>query len=164
MKLDIYVSNCLGKNGIEIQVPKIRTMRHGADEELSNLVEKGRMNANYKIENDHRIIPSKRFLRNFFLDEIPQFFYNVIYKRDMKLVGERPKTRDYWKSYPSRYKDRSLKSKPGFLGIHKYDNSNKGLKSGRRYQAEKKLRPVWTDIKYGSKIIFNILTDRAKGD
>jgi lipopolysaccharide/colanic/teichoic acid biosynthesis glycosyltransferase len=162
MKL-FYICNCLGQNGASIKVPKIKTMRDGAEDELAELVADGQMNKDRKIENDPRVIPSRRWLRRGFIDETPQILYNLFWKRNMRLVGERPKSETYWEGYPRQFKARSLKSKPGFLGVHKYNSLKPCVKVGRKYQAEKKLRPVWTDIKYGSVIIFNILTGRARG-
>ncbi len=161
---DLYVAKCLGQNGAVIKIPKIRTMRKNADLEFRSLAEKNGMSESLKIQNDPRIIPSRRFLRKYYIDELPQVFYNVFWKRNMTLVGERPKSIDYWSKYPEAYRKRSLKNKPGFLGVHKYDTDRPQIKVCRRYQAEKKLRPYWTDIKYGAVIIWNVLTGKAKGE
>jgi len=160
----IYIGNDLGKNGTTIRVPKIATMYPNAESQLTEAIEQQGFSNSYQISQDPRVIPQRRWLRRYFIDELPQVFYNVFLKRNMSLVGVRPKSEKYWDFYPRTHKKRSLQHKPGFLGVTKYDPSRTALQCERRYLAEKKLHPFCTDIKYALVIIYNILTRKAKGE
>jgi len=46
---------------------------------------------------------------------LPQL-YNL-FKGDLKLVGIRPKSEEHWEAYPLKIMERSLKQKPGLMGI-----------------------------------------------
>jgi exopolysaccharide biosynthesis polyprenyl glycosylphosphotransferase len=79
----------VGENGRLFAMYKFRSMIHGADEMLEQIVERtedGRVL--FKKANDPRVTRIGRFLRHTSLDELPQVF-NVI-KGDMSLVGPRP--------------------------------------------------------------------------
>ncbi len=79
----------VGENGRLFAMYKFRSMIHGADEMLEQIVERtedGRVL--FKKANDPRVTRVGRFLRHTSLDELPQVF-NVI-KGDMSLVGPRP--------------------------------------------------------------------------
>lgn len=80
----------------------------------------------------------------------------------MKLVGVRPRLS--WERFSKSHQDRCLKYKPGLLGVHKYLTNKTQLQKERRYMAERKIRPIWTDIKYGSVIVYGILTGRIRGE
>ena len=103
-------------------------------------------------------------MRRYFVDEILQLPYNVMYKRNMKLVGRRASSEAYWQYSSRQQKARALKYKPGFLGVHKYNPQRASEANERRYFAEKKLMPIWTDIKYGLVILYNVITGRTKGE
>lgn len=81
----IFVQQRVGKNNVNFNIYKFRTMR-------TNL--KGTA---ITIGKDKRITPVGSFLRKFKLDELPQLF-NVL-KGDMSLVGPRPEIRRYVDMY-----------------------------------------------------------------
>ena len=69
--------------GERFEILKFRTMVVGAD----------RMSANVSPAGDPRVTRLGRFLRRWYLDELPQL-YNVL-RGDMSLVGPRPETVEY---------------------------------------------------------------------
>ncbi|MEX2230972.1 MAG: sugar transferase [Cyclobacteriaceae bacterium] len=89
-----YISKRAGTAYKIFNFYKFRTMRVGADTELSKLAHLNQYSENavdgvfFKIKDDPRITKFGQFLRNSSLDEIPQLF-NVL-MGDMSLVGNRP--------------------------------------------------------------------------
>jgi lipopolysaccharide/colanic/teichoic acid biosynthesis glycosyltransferase len=89
-----YISKRAGTGYRIFNFYKFRTMRVGADTELSKLAHLNQYSENavdgvfFKIKDDPRITNFGQFLRNSSLDEIPQLF-NVL-MGDMSLVGNRP--------------------------------------------------------------------------
>jgi len=75
-KIGLYSQNRIGLNGQPFVMYKIRSMKEG--EEFSGIT----------LKNDSRITVFGKFLRQFKLDELPQF-WNVLIG-DMSLVGPRP--------------------------------------------------------------------------
>ncbi len=89
-----YISKRAGSGYKIFDFYKFRTMRDGADSELSSLAHLNQYGENaadgvfFKIKDDPRITKFGQFLRNTSLDEIPQLFNVLI--GDMSLVGNRP--------------------------------------------------------------------------
>jgi lipopolysaccharide/colanic/teichoic acid biosynthesis glycosyltransferase len=89
-----YISKRAGTGYRIFNFYKFRTMRDGADSELTKLAHLNQYSENstdgvfFKIKDDPRITKFGQFLRNTSLDEIPQLF-NVL-TGDMSLVGNRP--------------------------------------------------------------------------
>ena len=80
-----------GQGGRRFRVLKLRTMVRNADELKASLRHLNiRTWPDFKLENDPRITPVGRFLRESSLDELPQMV-NVL-RGDMTLVGPRPTT------------------------------------------------------------------------
>ena len=97
----------LGKNNEKYTLIKFRTMIENAEIETGPV---------WTDKKDPRITFVGKWLRRFYLDEVPQLF-NVL-KREMSIIGPRPE-RPYFaeqlvKKYPS-YLDR-LSVKPGLTG------------------------------------------------
>lgn len=89
LQLPIVKLKRTGKHGREFLMYKFRTMYPDSHSQRESIRDKNiRKGPLFKIESDPRIIPRLNWIRNFSLDEIPQFF-NVI-KGDMSLVGPRP--------------------------------------------------------------------------
>ena len=94
---------------------------------LNNLppLETNDMNKNdeviFKIENDPRIIKGTNPLRNYSLDELPQFI-NVL-KGDMSVVGPRPLFDEDTKHFDQNYM-RRLNVLPGITGLLQINERN----------------------------------------
>ena len=95
-----YLSRRVGKDGIEFDLLKIRTM-YVMPKDSGPEVTSG---------SDERITHVGRFLRKTKIDELPQLL-NVL-KGDVSLVGPRPEAPKYVAKYPLEYK-KILSVKPG---------------------------------------------------
>lgn len=108
----------IGRNGKVINIYKFRSMVMNADEVLFKMLEENpeaaREYKRYKkLSDDPRVTKVGKFIRNFSVDEIPQFI-NVL-KGDMSLVGPRPYLfRE--KQDMGEYYDVIIKCKPGVSG------------------------------------------------
>ena len=106
----------IGLNGKAFDVYKFRSMRIGADAELTELLrQQGTAHTPlFKVENDPRITRFGQFIRKYSLDELPQFF-NVI-RGDMSIVGPRPQRAEEVALYDNAA-GRRLLVKPGITGL-----------------------------------------------
>jgi exopolysaccharide biosynthesis polyprenyl glycosylphosphotransferase len=82
----------IGRDDLEFEMFKFRTMVRGADEQKSQLFALNEAEGLFKIEDDPRITRVGRFLRRTSLDELPQLL-NVL-RGEMSLVGPRPLVAD----------------------------------------------------------------------
>ena len=96
----IYKQKRVGKNNIDFNVFKFRTMYLDSDK-LGLLTIRGR---------DPRVTKAGYFLRKFKLDELPQLINVLI--GDMSLVGPRPEVRKYVDLYTNEQK-KILSIRPG---------------------------------------------------
>ena len=91
-KTIIYKQKRTGKNGMEFEIFKFRTMTPDAEEELKELLKDtdvyNEWKEYHKLKDDPRITPLGLFLRRSSIDEFPQFI-NVL-KGEMSLIGPRP--------------------------------------------------------------------------
>ena len=95
----IFKQKRIGKNGVEFNIYKFRSMYNDAEKNGPQLSSK----------KDNRITPFGRFMRKTRLDETPQFF-NIL-KGDMSFVGPRPEREFYAKQI--------LKIAPNYKHIYK---------------------------------------------
>ncbi len=118
----IIKQNRVGLHGEAFTMYKFRTMKKDAHKMRDELEE---LNKNdqviFKIENDPRIISGTQFIRNFSLDEIPQFI-NVI-KGDMSIVGPRPLFDEDTKLFNENYM-RRLNVWPGITSLLQINERN----------------------------------------
>ena len=99
----VFRQERVGLEGKHFTILKFRTMVNGAE----------RLAANISPEGDPRITPIGRWLRAWYLDELPQLV-NVL-KGDMSLVGPRPETPEYVALYTPAER-RVLSVRPGLAG------------------------------------------------
>jgi lipopolysaccharide/colanic/teichoic acid biosynthesis glycosyltransferase len=99
-----YKQTRVGKDGVDFELLKLRTMVVGAEKLGAGLAVN---------EGDARITRSGRLLRRLSLDELPQF-WNVI-RGDMSVIGPRPTLRYQVDQYTDEQRKR-LDVKPGITG------------------------------------------------
>ena len=105
----------VGLNGKLFTVYKFRSMRVGADKELSRLQTQNEAQGPiFKMRHDPRRTRVGRFIRKTSLDELPQFL-NVL-KGDMSLVGPRPPIPTEVEKYDDWHR-RRLEVSPGITGL-----------------------------------------------
>jgi lipopolysaccharide/colanic/teichoic acid biosynthesis glycosyltransferase len=104
-----------GLQGRPFQCIKFRTMRPGADKMQDQLRFVSEVDGpQFKMADDPRITTVGRFLRDTYLDEIPQFF-NVLWGQ-MSVVGPRPSPEAENTLCPS-WRDARLSVRPGITGL-----------------------------------------------
>jgi lipopolysaccharide/colanic/teichoic acid biosynthesis glycosyltransferase len=110
-----YMSERVGRDGRIFRMVKFRTMRVGADREVTKLaVGNEAAGPLFKMRADPRVTRVGRFLRRYSLDELPQLF-NVL-GGQMSLVGPRPALPHEVAAYEERMQRRLL-VKPGMTGL-----------------------------------------------
>jgi len=130
----------------------------GADEQLGKLVDNG-FDSYGKIMQDPRVTPLGRFLRKYWMDELPQL-YNLG-NRDIKLVGIRPMSKISWQRYPAELFERALRQKPGLMGIDyafaHSESFDDRLEHMNDYLNQWEINPSKTDRDYLSRIVRSII-------
>ncbi len=159
----IYKMKRLGKDGKIINVYKIRTMNPYAEYLQSFLYDKYKLKENGKFKNDFRITSWGRFLRKYWIDEIPMIIN--LFKGDIKLVGVRPLSKQYYSLYSNDLRELRLKFKPGLLPPFYADlpkSFDEIMESEKSYLEAYEKNPFKTDFKYFIKIILNIILRKAR--
>ena len=112
----LYKQTRVGKDGVDFQLYKFRTMAVGSDK--GSLITIG--------ARDNRITKIGYFLRKYKLDELPQLI-NVL-RGDMSLVGPRPEVRKYVDLYDDNQM-KVLQIRPGITDYAsiKFRNENELL-------------------------------------
>lgn len=160
----LYKMPRMGKNGKIIGVYKFRTM-HPYAEYLQDYILKVHGYAETgKPANDFRLTPWGKFLRRYWLDELPQLI-NVL-KGELKLVGVRPISVRYFEDIPKDLQELRLSQKPGcippYVSLDRKSSVEAVLQAEREYLLEKTRRPYITDTRYFFKAVFNILFRRKR--
>lgn len=153
-----------GKNGEVIFIYKFRTM-HPYSEYLQEYVyQQHSLQDGGKFNKDFRITTIGKFMRKYFLDELPMFIN--IFKGEMKLVGIRPLSQQYLNLYYDDLQQLRMKYRPGLLPPF-YADMPRTLEeiqaSERKYLLSCKKNGVFlTDMRYFFLIFKNILFHHAR--
>jgi len=104
-----------GRGGKEFYCLKFRTMFTGAEKIQDNLRSQNEVDGpQFKVEDDPRVTAVGRFLRDTYLDEIPQFI-NILLGQ-MSVVGPRPSPESENSQCPF-WRDARLSVRPGITGL-----------------------------------------------
>ena len=136
-------------NGTIIYAHKIRTMYPFSEFLQKRIHEAHSIRTTGKFAGDFRITSYGRFLRKYWLDEIPQIW--DWWRGDIKFVGLRAMSRHYFSLYPKDFKDLYLKVKPGLIPPI-FGESTAGFEQivevEQRYLESYLESPARTDIRY----------------
>jgi lipopolysaccharide/colanic/teichoic acid biosynthesis glycosyltransferase len=154
----------IGKGGKIIHVYKFRTM-HPYSEYLQDYILKQNGYAESgKPADDFRLTPWGKFMRRYWLDEVPQLI-NVL-KGDMKLVGVRPVSPRYFEDIPKHLQELRISQKPGcvppYVALDRKPSVEGVLKAEEEYLMEKLRNPYFTDTRYFFSAIFNIIVKKKR--
>ena len=151
----------IGKDGEKFWVYKFRTMYAYSEYLQTYVYENNNLQKGGKFKDDYRITEWGSVFRKYWLDELPMFL-NVL-KGQMKLVGVRPLSEQYFNLYDPEMQQLRIKFKPGMLPpfySDMPDTLEEIQESERRYCEEYQQHPFRTDWKYFWKILGNIIFGR----
>lgn len=156
----------IGKNKKQFNVFKMRTMHPYAEYLQAYMFEKNSLQEGGKISNDIRVTTVGKFMRKCWIDEVPMFIN--LFRGDMKLVGVRPLSNQYFNLYTKELQDKRTKFHPGLLPPF-YADMPKTLDeiqaSEMRYLvACEKHGCFVTDVVYAWKIFVNIVFKKARSN
>lgn len=154
----------IGKNGNLFKVYKFRTMHPYAEFLQDYIYKKYHLAAGGKFRHDIRITTLGRFMRKTWIDEWPMII-NLI-KGDMKPVGVRPISKQYFSLYSKELQEERIKHTPGLLPPF-YADMPKTLEeieaSEMKYLTACNQKGTFaTDFVYFFKIAYTIIFKRAR--
>ena len=155
----IFTQTRIGQNGKKFKIYKFRSMYMDAEERKAKLLSQNELETTlmFKMDNDPRVFPFGQKLRDWSLDELPQFI-NVL-KGDMSVVGTRPPTVDEYTQYDLRHFKR-MQVKPGITGMWQVSGRSNILDFEEVVKLDMKYIENWSlrlDIKIIIKTIMVVL-------
>jgi lipopolysaccharide/colanic/teichoic acid biosynthesis glycosyltransferase len=160
----IYKFPRVGQHGKLISVYKIRTMHPYSEYLQDYIVNTNGYGSNGKPSNDFRVPSWAKFVRRYWLDELPQLI-NVL-KGEMKLFGIRPVTDRYFQDIPPHIQKLRLSQKPGcippYVAYNKNSSKESVLMAEEDYLKLKK-KGLLVDLKFMVMAIKNILFNKKRG-
>lgn len=155
----------VGKDGAMLNVYKLRTM-HPYSEYIQDYVYSMHSLENGgKFKNDFRVTSWGGFARKVWLDELPMLINFA--KGNMKLIGVRPLSRQYFELYSKELQERRIKYKPGLIPPFYADlpeDLDDIQASESRYLDSYDRHPFMTDFRYFWKSAWNILVGNARSN
>ena len=156
----------IGLNQKTIYLYKFRTMSPYSEYLQSVLYKQGKLGGKGdKIDNDFRLTSWGKFLRKYWIDELPQL-YNLI-KGDIGIVGIRALSEAKFQLYDDDLKEMRTKVKPGLIPPYYADmpeNFTELQNSERNYINKKLSSPISTDFKYFFRALNNIVFKGARSE
>ncbi len=158
--------NRVGKEGKVFKVYKFRTMHPYSEYLQSYIHERYGLQEGGKFAHDRRVTTLGHFMRKYWIDELPMLL-NLI-KGDMKIVGVRPISKQYFSLYSKELQEKRTHHKPGLLPPF-YADMPKTLDeiqaSEMRYLIRCEQKGTFTtDFLYFWKIVYTILFRRARSN
>lgn len=155
--------NRVGKDGKMFSVYKFRTMHPYSEYLQAYIYERYSLQEGGKFSHDIRVTTLGRFMRKYWIDEWPMLIN--LFRGDMKVVGVRPISQQYFSLYSPELQAKRVKHKPGLLPPF-YADMPKTLDeiqaSEMRYLTMCEQRgTLLTDFVYFWRIVYTILFKHA---
>ena len=146
--------------GKKIRIVKFRTMKPDSYKEKDDLIKSNGIDGLGKVINDPRITSIGKLLRKYWIDELPQLFWNICIKQNMCLVGLRPQSEEEWKSYPEDIRKKQSRYRYGLISptytIRK-KNFEENIRINREYLNNREKNRWRTDIECFFRVMNNII-------
>ncbi|MFP4367443.1 MAG: sugar transferase [Bacteroidales bacterium] len=116
-----------------------------------------------KYKDDFRVTSVGRLMRALWIDELPMLF-NLL-KGDVKLVGVRPLSSNYFNLYDAELREKRIRFKPGLVPPFYADmpgTLEEIQQSELRYLQASEKSPFLTDLRYLRKAAWNIVIKKAR--
>lgn len=160
----IYKFPRIGKGGKLIRVYKVRTMHPYSEYLQDYILNTNGYGSDGKPSNDFRVPSWAKFVRRYWIDEIPQLV-NVL-KGEMKLFGVRPVTKRYFQDIPEHIQKLRLLQKPGcippYVAYNKESSKESVLRAEENYLNLSK-KGFLVDLKFMVLAVKNILINKKRG-
>lgn len=156
----------VGRNGKRITIIKLRTMKMGTPiMHIPQAFSSVNTHKDRRLQNP-AVIPSKRWLRRFWIDELPQVV--SVIKGDLRLFGTRAMMPKCFKNLPEWRQELYLKHGPSLIpleaAIGKAIKTEADARAAyEKYFSEKEKKPKWTDFRYFVMFMRNALTGKIRG-
>ncbi len=116
-----------------------------------------------KLKDDFRVSPMGKFLRKVWLDEFPMLL-NLL-KGEIKIVGVRPLSKQYFNLYSQELQTKRIQVKPGLIPPFYVDlpkTLDEIQESEMRYLESYAQSPLKTDWHYFWHALYNITLKKAR--
>ncbi len=147
--------NRVGYRGKIIKVYKIRSMYPYSEFLQQKVYELNKLSNTGKFNEDFRITKYGKIFRKYWIDELPQFFDWL--RGEIKLVGIRAMSQQFFNLYSKEYKELYKQVKPGIFSPI-FDETNDSFEKieniEQKYLESYLKQPIATDFKY-IKIVLN---------
>jgi len=152
-----------GKNGKRIYVYKMRTMQPYSEYLHIAMIKIVGFNGDGTIRNDFRITKVGKFMRKYWLDELPMLL-NFL-KGDLKIIGVRPLSDAMLSEYPQDFVPYRNRFKPGLIPPYYIDRPktfDEIIESEKKYLKKYEEKGFITDIIYFFKFLNRVLFDGVR--
>jgi lipopolysaccharide/colanic/teichoic acid biosynthesis glycosyltransferase len=118
-----------------------------------------------KFKNDFRVTQWGRIMRKLWLDELPML-YNLI-NGDLKLIGVRPLSKQYFSLYTPELQEKRKTVKPGLIPPYYAQfptpkSLDEVMENENKYLDEYFKKPLTTDFVYFWKALYNIVVRNSR--
>ena len=151
----------IGKDGKLFWVYKMRTMYAYSEYLQTYVYQNNNLQKGGKFKDDYRVTTWGKLMRKLWIDELPMFIN--VFKGQMKLIGVRPLSEQYFNLYRPEIQQMRIKHKPGMLPPFYADmpeTLDEIQESERVYCEAYEKHPLRTQLGYFGKIMKNIVIKR----